>query len=109
MVTTALVLLAVHEGGRTRWLLVVGAVLLAGGAAAGALTEEHLLVDPAGWLGRIAGVLLLAAAAMSAVSATPGRSGVRLRHRRAEPSAGVAAPAPASVPAAGPREQEVPA
>lgn len=97
---TALVVLAVRERGRTRWLLVVGASLLAGGA----LADGYLPPNPAGWLGSTAGALLLTAAAVSAVSVTPGREGVRLRHRRAAPPVGVATPTPAAT-----QEQEVPA
>lgn len=122
LVGTALALLAARERGRTRWLLAAGAILLAGSTAVGGLTQNlvagaatgfagagSVLLDNAGWLGRAAGALLLTAAAMSAMSVTRSRAGVRVCHRRAEPQAGVAATVPTSVPAASPREQQVPA
>lgn len=122
VVATALGLLAARERGRTRWLLVAGAILLAGATAAGVLVQNLVasgatglvaaaatLVEHAGWFGSAAGVLLLTAGATSAVSVTPDRSGVRVCHRRVERPAGIAAPVPVAVPDGGPREQEVPA
>ncbi|MPZ64765.1 MAG: hypothetical protein GEU83_04360 [Pseudonocardiaceae bacterium] len=118
LMATALALLAYRERRRTRWLLAAGAILLAGSTAAGALTQNlvaggatgfagagSVLADNAGWLGRAAGALLLAAAAMSTMSVTRSREGVRVCHRRAGPRAIVTA----SVPAADPREEGVPA
>lgn len=108
LVATALTLLAAREPGRTRWLLAVGAILLAGSTAAGALAQS-LVTGNAGWLGRAAGAMLLAAAAMSTLSVTRSQTGIRVCPRRAGPPAGVAAPGPAPARAAGPREEGVPA
>lgn len=108
LLTIALARLAAGERGRAGSLLVAGAMLLAGSTAAGALAVGSPLSDHAEWLGRIAGVLLLTAAAMSAFSVTPGAAGVRVYHRGGAPPAGIAAPVPAAVPVAAPREERVP-
>lgn len=115
VVAVALVLLTVRERRRTGWLLVTGAILLTGSSIAGAPAAGSVLVTAFGWLGRIVGVLLLAAAAMSAVSldstttTSAGRSGsgcIRIRHHAAGHA--VSARPAVPVPAAGRREDKVP-
>ncbi len=98
-VATVLALLAIRAPTRTRWLLLAGAPLLLGGAAAGALALQlpaggagYVLVVHGGWLGRAVGAVLLAAAACSAVAVTRHPTGVRLRHRSAGSGTAPAAP-----------------